>query len=72
VFVLAALLCSLCFYVNINLAPWAKNQMKRLFYDVVTEDPISLFQADRVIDNFPATASTPGRSVTTARWTCRF
>jgi len=53
VFVLAALLCSLCFYVNINLAPWAKNQMKRLFYDVVTEDPISLFQADRVIDKFP-------------------
>lgn len=53
VFVLAAALCTVCFYVNVSLAPIAKNSMKRLLYDVMTNDPINLFQEGRVLDKFP-------------------
>lgn len=53
VFVLAVALSGVCFYVNVNLAPMAKNSMKRLFYDVATSDPINLFQEGRVLDKFP-------------------
>jgi len=53
VFAMAVLLCGVCFYVNIALAPAAKNSMKRLFYDVATSDPINLFQEGKVLDKFP-------------------
>ena len=53
VFALAVLLSGVCFYLNLNLAPMAKNSMKRLFYDVATADPINLVQEGRVLDKFP-------------------
>jgi lipopolysaccharide export LptBFGC system permease protein LptF len=53
VFLLALALSSVCYYVNVDVAPAAKNQMKRLFYRVATEDPTSLFQEGRVLDKFP-------------------
>ncbi len=53
VFVLAALLSATCYWVNVDLAPAAKNRMKRLFYQVATEDPASLFPENRVLDKFP-------------------
>lgn len=53
VFCLAVALSGVCFYVNVNLAPMAKNGMKRLFYDAVTSDPINMFQEGRVLDKFP-------------------
>lgn len=53
IFVMAAMLSSLCFYVNVSLAPIAKNSMKHLLYDVMTGDPGNLFQEGRVLDKFP-------------------
>lgn len=53
VFILAFLLSSACFWVNISLAPEAKNKMKRLFYDVALDDPASLFQEGRILEKFP-------------------
>lgn len=53
IFIMAGMLSAVCFYVNVDLAPMAKNQMKRLFYDVATSDPINLFQEGRVLDKFP-------------------
>ena len=53
VFIMAIMLSSVCFYVNVDLAPSSKNQMKRLFYDVAAENPITLFQEGRVLDKMP-------------------
>ena len=53
VFLIAALLCALCFWVNLELAPDAKNRIKRLFYDVALDNPASLFQEGKVLDKFP-------------------
>ncbi|MDB6074003.1 MAG: Lipopolysaccharide export system permease protein, partial [Verrucomicrobiaceae bacterium] len=53
VFAMAVMLCGLCFYVNVELAPSSKNQMKHLFYDVASGNPISLFQEGRVLDKMP-------------------
>lgn len=53
VFVLALMLASLCYWVNVSLAPAAKNKMKRLFYDVVLDNPAELFVEGRVLDKVP-------------------
>lgn len=53
VFLLGAALSGVCYWVNVEVAPAAKNRMKMLFYQVATEDPASLFQANRVLDRFP-------------------
>lgn len=53
VFVMATMLCGVCFYVNVDLSPSSKNQMKHLFYDVATDNPIALFQEGRVVDKMP-------------------
>jgi lipopolysaccharide export LptBFGC system permease protein LptF len=53
VFLLAAALSAVCYWVNVDVAPAAKNKMKMLFYKVATEDPASLFQENRVLDKFP-------------------
>ena len=53
VFLMAIMLSGVCFYVNVDLAPSSKNQMKRLFYDVAIDHPITLFQEGRVLDKMP-------------------
>jgi lipopolysaccharide export LptBFGC system permease protein LptF len=53
VFLLAAVLSGICFWVNVDLAPAAKNRMKMLFYEVAVENPEALFQEGRVLDRVP-------------------
>ncbi len=53
VFLLGAALSAVCYWVNVDVAPAAKNQMKMLFFKVATDDPMSLFQEKRVLDKFP-------------------
>lgn len=53
VFILAILLSSVCYFVNVELAPIAKTKVKRLFYDLTLDDPAMLFQAGKVLDKFP-------------------
>lgn len=54
VFVLAILLSGICFWVNVSLAPAAKNRMKRLFYQVAVKNPETLFQEGQVLDRVPS------------------
>ncbi len=53
VFLLAAAISGVCLYVNIWLAPSAKNSIKHLFYDIATSDPMNLFPEGRVLDKLP-------------------
>ncbi|MBK8036258.1 MAG: LptF/LptG family permease [Verrucomicrobiaceae bacterium] len=53
VFGMAVLLSAVCFYVNVDLAPAAKDRMKRLFYRVVADNPETLFQEGQVLDKMP-------------------
>jgi len=53
VFVLAVLLSSLCYYVNVSVSPMAKDRIKRMFYEVALDNPAALFQEGRVLDKVP-------------------
>lgn len=53
VFILAVILSSVCYFVNVELAPIAKSKIKRLFYDLTLDDPAMLFQPGKVLDKFP-------------------
>ena len=53
VFLLAILLSGVCYFVNVDLAPYAKSKIKRLFYDLALDDPSSLFQPGKILDRFP-------------------
>ncbi len=53
VFAMAVVLSGICFWVNVSLAPMAKNRMKFLFYEVVLENKAALFQEGRVLEKVP-------------------
>lgn len=53
VFALALLLSGLCLWVNVSLAPAAKDRMKRLFYQVAVKNPETLFQEGQVLERVP-------------------
>jgi lipopolysaccharide export LptBFGC system permease protein LptF len=53
VFVLAVLLSGVCLWVNVSLAPAAKDRMKRLFYQVAVKNPETLFQEGQVLERVP-------------------
>ncbi|HBJ84160.1 MAG TPA: hypothetical protein DDZ88_09890 [Verrucomicrobiales bacterium] len=53
IFVLALLLSGLCLWVNVSLAPAAKDRMKRLFYEVAVQNPETLFQEGQVLERVP-------------------
>lgn len=53
VFVLAAVLSGICLWVNVILAPAAKDHMKRMFYQVAVKNPETLFQEGQVLERVP-------------------
>ena len=53
VFVLAVVLTSICFWINVDVAPKAEQAMTRAVVDIATSNPSSLFRADEVVDKFP-------------------
>ena len=53
VFALALLLSGICLWVNVSLAPAAKDRMKRLFYEVAVQNPETLFQEGQVLERVP-------------------
>lgn len=53
VFLLAAVLAGLCHWVNVDVAPAAKDRLKRMFYEVALEDPTTIFQPGQVMDKMP-------------------
>jgi lipopolysaccharide export system permease protein len=53
VFVLAAILTAICFWINIEVAPRAEQEMTQAVFRIATSNPIKLFSADEVVDKFP-------------------
>ena len=53
VFVIATALSMVCFWINADVAPRAEQAMTRAVVDIATNNPISLFRADEVVDQFP-------------------
>lgn len=53
VFAIGLALSALCLWVNVSLAPAAKDRMKRLFYQVAVKNPETLFQKGLVLDRVP-------------------
>ena len=53
VFVLAVVLSGICFWINIDVAPRAEQQMTKTIVNIATNNPAALFRADEVVDQFP-------------------
>ncbi len=53
VFLIALGLASLSYWINTNIAPRSQAKMKGAMYDMVTDDPASLFVANEPITDFP-------------------
>lgn len=53
VFLIAMVLTVFCFFINAEIAPRAENQMMTMIFRIATSNPMSMFQADEVVDQFP-------------------
>jgi len=53
VFAIAFALASLSFWINTSIAPKSQAEMKGKMYDLVTEDPMALFEPNTAIMEFP-------------------
>lgn len=53
VFVLAGVLTAICIWINTEVAPRAEQRMTQAIFEIATSNPISLFSADSVVDQFP-------------------
>jgi lipopolysaccharide export LptBFGC system permease protein LptF len=51
VFVIAALLSGVCFWLNLSVSPRAKGEMKRIVKDVLSDDPSLIFREKGILDN---------------------
>ena len=53
VFVCSLICVGICFWINVDVAPKAQEQMKAALYHIATSNPIALFGSDQTIDQFP-------------------
>lgn len=53
VFIIAIILTAICFWINIEVAPKAEQQMTQALVEIATSNPSALFRADDVVDQFP-------------------
>ena len=53
VFVLALVCVGICFWINVDVAPKAQEQMKSALYHIAISNPIAMFGSDTTIDEFP-------------------
>ncbi len=53
VFALALVLTGICFWINIEVAPKAEKRMSDAIFEIATSNPMALFAADEVVDEFP-------------------
>ena len=53
VFIFAAVLVAICFWINIEVAPRAQVKMKDALYEIATSNPLAMFGSDKVIEEFP-------------------
>lgn len=52
-FVLSFVCVGICLWINLEVAPRAQNNMKGEVVKLATQNPLSLFASDHVIDEFP-------------------
>lgn len=69
VFLIAALLSGLCFWLNLSVSPSAKWKMKSIVKDVLSDDPSIIFRQKGVIDGmlFEVEAGPDNQSATNVR-----
>jgi lipopolysaccharide export system permease protein len=53
VFVVSVVCVAICFWINVDVAPKAQEQMKTALYNMATSNPLALFGSDTPIDQFP-------------------
>jgi lipopolysaccharide export LptBFGC system permease protein LptF len=53
VFILAVALTGICFWINVDVAPRAEQQMTKAIVEIATSNPAALFRADQVVNQFP-------------------
>jgi len=53
VFILSLICVAICFWINIDIAPRAQEQVKTALMQIATSNPIAVFNSDQVIDEFP-------------------
>jgi lipopolysaccharide export system permease protein len=53
VFALSIICVGICFWINVDVAPKAQEQMRAAVYNMATSNPIALFGSDSTIDQFP-------------------
>ena len=53
VFIVSIFCVCTCLYINLIVAPQAQVKMKDALYNIATNNPLSMFGSDRVIDQFP-------------------
>lgn len=53
VFIIALVLTGFCFFINAEVAPRAEKQMMNMIFQIATSNPMSMFSADEVVDQFP-------------------
>jgi lipopolysaccharide export system permease protein len=53
VFILSIICVGICFWINVEVAPKAQEQMKTALYHIATSNPIAMFGSDTTIDQFP-------------------
>jgi len=53
VFALSLICVGICFWINVDVAPKAQEQMKAALYNIATSNPIAMFGSDQIIDQFP-------------------
>jgi LPS export ABC transporter permease LptF len=49
----ALVCCTICFWLNVSVAPAAQEALRSTIYDLATRNPMALFDSDQVIDQFP-------------------
>ena len=53
VFAISLICVGICFWINVDVAPKAQEQMKAALYNIATSNPIAMFGSDQTIDQFP-------------------
>ncbi len=61
-FVLAAVMTGVCLWLTVRVAPAAYQRLTTMMFDVATQNPMMLFQADQVIEQFPGRKIYVGRT----------
>jgi lipopolysaccharide export LptBFGC system permease protein LptF len=53
VWVIAAACVAVCLWINLDVAPRAQVKMKDAAYNIATNNPLSMFESDKIINDFP-------------------